>query len=206
VLALAYYWQGNLFHELVGTGMFLLVVVHNAFNRRWYGTIAKRQGLVNIAITLLLLAAMLVLLITSGLISESLFRFLGLDGGFTARQIHSLAGYLVLIIVSLHLGLRWPMIMGIGRSLFGITGKSAVRSFPLRVIACVIAIQGVRSSFALEVGTKLSLQLTLDWWNFEESSLEFFLHCIAIAGMYVSLSYYAMQWVRYRKVSRAASL
>jgi hypothetical protein len=47
---------------------------------------------------------------------------------------------------------------------------------------------GVWSSFELGVGTKLAMQVTLDWWNFEESVLGFFVHCIAITGLYMSVT------------------
>ena len=29
-------------HEIIGTAMFALLVSHNIFNRRWYGTITKK--------------------------------------------------------------------------------------------------------------------------------------------------------------------
>ena len=54
-------------------------------------------------------------------------------------------------------------------------------------------------SFALGVGTKLSLQMTLDWWNFEEAVAGFFVHCIAIAGLYIFLTYYAMNVIQHRR-------
>ncbi|MFS8049646.1 hypothetical protein [Rhizobium sp. BR 314] len=34
VLRLAYWWLGNLSHELFGTALFALAIVHNVFNRR----------------------------------------------------------------------------------------------------------------------------------------------------------------------------
>ena len=40
----------------------------------------------------------------------------------------------------------------------------------------------------LGLGTKLAMQVTLDWWNFEESVLGFFVHCIAVAGLYMSVT------------------
>jgi hypothetical protein len=48
----------------------------------------------------------------------------------------------------------------------------------------------------LGVGTKLSMQVTLDWWNFEESTAGFFVHCIAIAGLYIFLTYYTLKWIQ----------
>ncbi|WOS65467.1 DUF4405 domain-containing protein [Sinorhizobium fredii] len=177
----------------------MLVIVHNGFNRRWYGTIpkARRQarGLFNIAVTFLLLIAMLALLVTSVLISNALSSVMSPYDGFTARQIHILAAYWVLVIVSVHLGLRWPMLMGVARKLTGLSQPHAVRTFALRVITILVAIHGVWSSFELAIGTKLTMQMTLDWWNFEESVAGFFIHCIAIAGLYPCLTYYAAKWL-----------
>jgi Domain of unknown function (DUF4405) len=202
LLGLAYWWLGNTVHELAGTGMFLLVIVHNVFNRRWYGRVSKEKrhgrGLFNITITFALGIAMLVLLVTSVLISNALSGVMPAYGGFTVRQIHTLAAYWVLVIVSIHLGLRWPMIMGLARNLFGLSKTSTIRTTALRVAAVAIAILGVWSSFELGLGTKLAMQVTLDWWNFEESVLGFFVHCIAITGLYITVTYYGMKWVQHR--------
>jgi len=203
LFAFSYWWLGNVAHELAGTAMFLLVIVHNVFNRRWYGTLAKtrreRRGLLNIVVTILLLVAMLALLVTSVLISNALSGIMSAYGGFTVRQIHTLAAYWVLVIVSVHLGLRWPMLMGVAGKLTGITQPNALRTLVLRAVAVFIAIYGVRSSFELAIGMKLSMQMTLDWWNFEESVAGFFVHCIAIAGLYIVLTHYLMNWLQSRK-------
>jgi Domain of unknown function (DUF4405) len=203
LIGLAYWWLGNTVHELVGTGMFLLLIVHNVFNRRWYGTLSKSRrearGLINTGVTLLLLIAMLALLVTSVLISDTLSGVMSPYGGFTVRQIHTLAAYWVLVIVAVHLGLRWPMIMGVARHLLGIATSSAARTLALQVTAAAVACHGVWSSVALGLGTKLSMQMTLDWWNFDESVAGFFLHCLAIAGLYIYLTYYGARWIQHRK-------
>ena len=172
LVALAYYWMDNTVHEVVGTGMFLLIIVHNIFNRRWYRTISnsRREArcLINNSTILLLLATMLVLLVTSLMISRTVFSFLPLSGGFTARQVHILAAYWALIIVSLHLGMRWSMAMNVVRTLCGVMTESALRTGLLRMIAAAVAFQGIRSSFELGIGSKLSARLTLDFWDFNE--------------------------------------
>lgn len=203
LFAFSYWWLGNIAHELAGTAMFLLVIVHNMFNRRWYGTIPKARrearGLFNIAVTLLLMLVMLALLVSSVLISNALSGVMSAYGGSAVRQIHTLAAYWVLVIVAVHLGLRWSMLMGATRKLAGITQPSALRTLALRAIVILIALHGIWSSFELAIGTKLSMQMTLDWWNFEVSVAGFFIHCIAIAGLYMFLTYYAMKWVQGRK-------
>lgn len=205
---LAYYWLDNMAHELIGTGMFLLIIVHNTFNRRWYGTASKSardaRGLINLTIILCLLIAMVALLITSLMISRAVFSFLPLDGGFTARQIHTFAAYWALVIVSIHLGMRWSMIMNTMRNVFGIAPNS-IRTIALRVIAVAIAVYGVRSSFELGIGSKLSLQITMDMWDFGAATSGFFVNLISTAGLYIFLAHYAMKCVQWSK-RRAAPL
>ena len=122
--AYAYNWLGNAAHEVIGTVLFGLLITHNVFNRRWYGTIAKRRrdarGAIAKAINLSLLAAMLSLLVTSVIISQTVFSFLPIASSVTARQAHTLAAYGALLIVALHLGLQWSMIMGLVRGRLGL--------------------------------------------------------------------------------------
>ena len=204
MFAFAYYWQGNTAHELAGTGMFVLSVVHNIFHRRWFAALAKRprprRGRFNIALTMVLLAGMLALLGTSLVISETLFAALRLADDFTARQIHAGIAYWLLVIVAIHLGLRWPLLMAVTSKLLGIKKPNAVRTALLRLVAIGIAVQGVYSAGALNLRSRLLFQLSLDWWNFEESVVGFFGHCAAFAGLCMFVTYYAVQWqLRYKR-------
>lgn len=203
LFAFAYFWQGNLAHELAGTGIFLLLVIHNVFHRRWFATLARapreKRGRFNIALTSTLLGGMLALLVTSPMISETLFPGLRLDDDFTVRQIHAGIAYWLLIVVAIHLGLRWPLLMAVSRKLLGIEGSNALRTALLRSLAFGIALQGVRSALALNLQARLFFQMSLDWWNFEESVAGFFGHCMAVAGLCMFLTYYAMQWLHRRQ-------
>ena len=179
--------------------MFVLLIAHNVFNRRWYGTIPRislePRSLFNFGVTSALLSVMLVLLATSVLISETLSEFLPSSAGFGARQIHTLAAYWALIIVAIHLGLRWPMLMGVARNVFGISTPNTARTLALRTVTAAIALYGIGSRFELGLGAKLSMQMTLDWWDFEEAVIGFFVHCAAIAGLVIAVTYYGMKLV-----------
>ncbi|MBP1861484.1 DUF4405 domain-containing protein [Rhizobium herbae] len=192
--ALAYDWLGNATHEIVGTVMFLLLIAHNTFNRRWYGSAAKSgrdaRGWLNIASILALLVTMLTLVATSVVISRTVFSFLPLSGSFGARQIHGLAAYWALLLASIHLGMRWPLIMAAVRSLIGITRPNRVRTMVLRVIAVAIAVYGIHSWMVIGVGPKLMAEIMLNFWNFEEAAVEFFVRHAAIVGLCAFLVHY----------------
>ena len=133
------------------------------------------------------------------MVSNTLFVTLALDNSFRAKQFHALAAYWGLIIVAVHVGMRWILLMGIARGVFGIKSASSARTWVLRLVALAIAIQGIRSSFVLNIGSKLFLQPLPDWWDFGESSAGFFLHCFAVAGLYAAVSYYVVVWTQHAK-------
>ena len=101
--------------------------------------------------------------------------------------------------MAIHLGLRWPLLMAVTSKLLGIKQPNAVRTAALRLVAVGIAVQGVYSAGALNLRSRLLFQMSLDWWNFEESVAGFFAHCAAFAGLCMFVTYYAAQWqLRYK--------
>ncbi len=206
VFGLSYWWLGNVTHEIAGTAMFVLLIAHNLFNHRWYGNLPRTRreprNLFNVLVTGGLLVAMLALLVTSVLISNALASVLPPWGGFIVRQIHTVAAYWVLVIVAVHLGLRWPMLMGLARIGFGTHRASVVRTWVLRATTAAIATYGVWSCLVLGLGMKLTMQMSLDWWNFEESVAGFFVHIGAIAGLVMSGTYYAMKLIEVARRGR----
>lgn len=196
IACLAYWWLDNLFHEIFGTVLFALVIGHNVFNRRWYGNVPKGKRdifrVFNIVTIICLAIAMLLMLATSLLISRDLFEFMALDGAFAVREIHMFAGYWTLLIVAVHLGTRWTVVMNTIRSILGLSSPSAPRTAALRALAFAIAIWGVKSSFEMAFGTKLMLTYSLDMWDFNENTLGFFINYASIVGLYATLTHYAL--------------
>ncbi|WP_313352370.1 DUF4405 domain-containing protein [Paracoccus sp. (in: a-proteobacteria)] len=147
VVALAYWWLDNLTHEVVGTAFFALLIAHNVFNRRWYGAVKKGRYDPARALNTIVIAgmaiSMLILLATSVSISQDVFATLVLDGAFALRAAHVFTAYWALVLLAVHLGTRWPVVMNVTRQALGITGTSRLRSWALRAIAVLVAAKGV---------------------------------------------------------------
>jgi hypothetical protein len=205
LVALAYGWLGNLAHEIIGTAMFGLLISHNIFNRRWYGTIPRQTRAHRILITqvinLSLLVTMLTLLVTSILISRDVFAFLPLTSTFTARQIHTLGSYLALIIAGAHLGLHWTMLMGFLRGRMGIRIEQTWLMMTARGLAAGLAAYGVYSLFALNLGTKLMMQQTMEFWDFEAETLAFFGHLAGVVALCAVVANYVWKLAGKREVA-----
>lgn len=197
VAGLAYWWFDNLAHELTGTAMFVLVIVHNVFNRRvWARARAGRydgQRSLNGIVILLLAAAMTALLATSIILSRDL---IGLKAGAnvsTARQMHSLAAYWGFVFVALHLGTRWRVVMLALRNAFGLTLSSGLWLWALRAVTFGIALHGIRACAELALGDKLLLIPSLDLWDFNEATARFFVNHLSIMVLIGALAHYAFE-------------
>ncbi|CUX67113.1 DUF4405 domain-containing protein (plasmid) [Agrobacterium tumefaciens] len=205
IACLAYWWLDNLSHELLGTALFALVIVHNVFNRRWYGSVTKRRmdatRIVNLVTIFCLAIGMTVMLVTSLLVSRDLFPFTALSGAFAVREVHMFAGYWVLLIVAIHLGTRWEVVMNVFRTIFAMQTPNAVRAWSARILALVVAAWGVKSFSEMAFGSKLMLTYSLDMWDFNESTIGFFLNYGSIVGLFAAVTHYGLFSVRWIRAS-----
>ena len=112
-LLMAYSLIGETFHEVIGTLIFVLFIVHHVLNRKWYGALftPKRTGemssghfyrkgkyntrrIFQTALDMLLLVFMLLQPISGILMSKHLYTFLPvLPISAQARSIHMLLAY-----------------------------------------------------------------------------------------------------------------
>ena len=204
-VALAYWWLDNTTHELIGTGMFVLLVSHNVFNRRWWARLPKsvrgRPSFLTIASNILIALAISALLVTSVMISRSVFAFLPVSGGSTAREIHILAAYWAFILAAVHLGLHWSMIMAVAGRLLRVGPADAIRTAALRGVAGAIAACGIYSMVVMGIGNRLIGRPSIDFWDFQESTIGFFLHHVVILGAWVCAAHYVAVWLRWGRAA-----
>ena len=79
-LLMAYSLIGELFHEIIGTVIFVLFIVHHILNRKWYATLFKgkytARRAFQTALDYLLLIVMILQPVSGILMSKHLFTFL----------------------------------------------------------------------------------------------------------------------------------
>ena len=108
-LLMAYSLIGEAFHEIAGTAMLVLFIVHHILNRRWYGALFKgRYNASRVFCTVLdtLLLVFMILQPASGiLMSKHLYTFLpSLPLSAQARGVHMLLAYWGYVLLCVHAG------------------------------------------------------------------------------------------------------
>ncbi|MEV5027456.1 DUF4405 domain-containing protein [Paenibacillus sp. LPE1-1-1.1] len=200
LIEMAYYITGNTFHEFLGVSVLVLFVIHNFLNRRWFSTILKGKynlrRIVQIVLNLLFLVTMAVMMICGILISSELFTFIQINDDTIFRQIHVQTAYWGFIIMALHVGFSWGMIINSVRRMTGITGTNRIRTMGLRVLAALIVFYGVYASFEREIGTKLTIYNPFGTWVNDDSAIKFIIDHLSIMGIYICGIHYALKFVQ----------
>lgn len=203
IFGLTYWWHGNLVHELAGTAMFALLIGHNLINRWWYGSVLRtppnRRRWILVIVNLALLVPMVILLVTSLLISQSLFVSLPRFGGVTARELHLLAAYWVVALFSIHLGIHWTIVMGFITKAIGLRNKSAWRTWALRILSAGASAYGIYALGAMSYPAKLVDPYVLDMWDFQQNGILFLTNYAAITVLFASASHYLIMLITRRR-------
>lgn len=199
--AMGFRITGTTMHEWIGAGAFALLIVHNLLNGRWYGALPKGKygwfRLVNTGINVLLMVSILTLLVTGIMTSRVLFPFVSSPEGLFVRQLHVLSAYWSLVLTSIHLGFHWKAVMTFVRKMAGQPKSSRLWSTIFRLTAVLIAVFGVRASFDRNVGSKLVMYYSFDFWNSDESVVYYFGSYLAIMAVWGFAAYYTLKSIRY---------
>lgn len=199
-LLMGYMLIGARFHEWIGAGVFLLFILHHILNYKWLTSLFKGKysavRILNTAVNVLVFVCMLGLMYSGIVMSRYVFSFLPINGGAAlARKIHMLCSYWGLVLMSLHLGLHWNVIMGIVRKITKVK-KSSVRNVVLRFLAAVTAGYGAYAFVKRNVTDYLLLKIQFAFFDMSESLVCFILDYAAIMGLFAVVGYYVLAVLR----------
>ena len=200
LLLMTYELIGEAAHEWLGIGMFGLFIIHHILNRKWSRCVFKgKYTLFRIWQTILVIGILLTMIgsMYSGVIlSEHALSFLPIKGGRAfAREVHMLSAYWGFVLMSLHLGLHWSIMMGMA--------KRFVKELPtagkwlLRGITAFIAGYGVYAFMQREIGRYMLLKNHFALFDFEEPLFFFLADYMAVMVLFVWGNHYFSKGLRY---------
>lgn len=189
---------GTDIHELLGVLFFILLITHNLLNLRWYKCITKgKYNLIRLLHTitnLLLFGLIFINLLTALGISIWIFTFLPIDWGLTGLELHILSAYWGMILLAIHIGFHWDMLMAIMKKMVGICHESALRTIILRVIIFVIIIYGFYAAVKLDISARLTAYSAFFFFN--ESKLMIIIDHLTFFCSCIILTHYSLKILR----------
>ena len=205
LLLMAYELIGQAAHEWLGIGTFTLFVLHHILNRHWHRGVFKGRYTamrwMQTTLVILILLTMCGSMVSGILLSRYALSFLPLNGGGAfARNVHMLSAYWGFVLMSLHLGFHWSIVVGMAKKI--VTKPSNFHKYTLRSIALLIAGYGVYVFFKRDIGSYLILANQFAFFDFEEPFLWFLLDYMACMGTFISIGHYGSTLFRNTKKAK----
>ena len=194
LLLMAYQVVGDYLHEICGTIMLVLFLIHHILNVRWYKSLLKGkytlQRIIGIVLNAALLAAMLSLAYSGIILSRHIFDFLPITSGMAlARVMHLSASYWGFVLMSLHIGLHWGMVTGIFYRIEE-GKKRTVLVWAARFFAAAVAVYGVVCFWHANILSYMFVKVEFVFFDFEKSAALVFTEYIAMMGFWIFAGYY----------------
>lgn len=199
LLLTAYQVTGEKFHEWLGVFIFLLFIIHNVLNIRWYRNLFKgKYQLLRIIRTLINFAvfiSMLCLAYSGIVISRYVFNAIPINSGMAlARVMHLSGSYWGLVLMSVHLGLHWSMITGMFRKL-GEGRNLSVISWVMRLLALFIAGYGAFCFMQEDIPSYLFLKVEFAFIDYEKNPVLVLFQHMSIMVLWAILDYYSAKGI-----------
>lgn len=186
-------------HEWLGAGMLILWIAHHILNRGWYSHLFKGKytpvRILQTVTNFVVLLSMLGLMVSGIILSREVFAFLPISGGIAlARPLHILSAFWGFVLMALHLGLHWNLILSMVRKATGPVTSKPLRIL-LRIAAVLIAGYGLYAFLKNQFLSYMFLISSFVFFDFERPVLLFFTEYIAIMGLFVFLAHYAAHFL-----------
>lgn len=195
---MAYQITGEALHEWFGAGMLILFIAHNILNIRWYGNLFRGKykplRIVQTIVNFSALISMSCLGYSGIVMSRHVFAALPISGPMaTARSMHMAAAYWGFVLMSIHLGMHWGMILGMFKRLLKGRKLPGTAVWGLRLAAAVIAGYGLFCFIQKDIVSYMLLKNQFVFFDFEQSAISVFAEYIAMMGFWILVSFY-MTW------------
>lgn len=198
LLLMGFMVTGQELHEWFGTSMLLLLIIHNILNCKWYTGLRKGKygvyRLVWVTLNFLLLAAFLTAVMSGIAMSGYVFSFLDLGIRMSfARETHLAAVYWCLVLMCLHLGLHWGMMMKAAGKIFGITEPNRLRRVLLRLAAAILSLKGAEAWVRHDLFSYMTKKSMFAFFDFEQPVFLFFMDYLSMMLLWGCIAHYMMK-------------
>ena len=198
---MGYQFWGDATHEWVGAGMLVLFLAHHILNKGWYRSLFRGKyapaRILQLAVDLLAFLAMAGLMVSGIMLSNHVFGFLGIQGGMSfARLLHMAASHWGFVLMALHLGLHWGMLLARARKGLRLRQPSRLRKVLWPILGAGLAIYGIIAFIQRDFPIYMLLQSEFVFLDFNEPIALFYWDYFAMMGAFVFLAYYASRLLR----------
>lgn len=198
---MGYQFWGDEAHEWAGAGIFVLFAVHHILNWRWHKNLFQgkysRIRVLQVCIDILTWFSMVALIYSSIVLSRYVFSVLPIEGGMAlARRFHILGSYWGFLLMNVHLGLHWNMVIRMAQKGMRIRKSSKIRSVLLFLLGTAISLYGIAVFIRRDFLTYLLLKSEFVFLDYGESVFLFYIDYFALMGLCIFITHYLTKLLR----------
>lgn len=180
-------------HEILGISVIVLFIIHQILNRNFYKSLFKgkysKLRIAFLIIDILLLIMMIIMIFSSLMVSEHLFRGLHFGSNYLGRVLHIISAYSIYMLIGLHLGLHYNTLIKLKKE-----NKIILNVF-LILFALVFGINGfIKKEFI----QKITLQSFFPLYS-EDNAIMIIIDYVGILIMFVVIGYGILNLLSLRK-------
>jgi len=186
LMLMAYSLIGETLHEIVGTLIFILFIVHHIINKKWTSALFKGKykpvRVFQTVINALIFIVMMLQPISGILLSKHLLTFLPMLKITTqARTVHMLLSYWGFVLMSIHAGTHLPPIFNKLKK-----RKKAVR-ITVYMIASLWSVYGCYAFIRRDIPKYMFMRSMFVFFDFSEPRSYFFFDYISAAAAFMMI-------------------
>lgn len=179
--------------------MLVLFISHHILNRKWLLSIGKGKynafRVIQTVLVIIMLLLMMGSMVSGILLSNHIFKGIEVSGTYMiARQIHMFCAYWGLVVMSLHLGLHWNIVVAMAGRLW--ENPSVIRKWAVRSVAVIIAGYGLYAFCRRQIGDYLLMRMHFVFYDYEEGVFPFLLDYLAVMILIAFIRYYSGQFLK----------
>lgn len=196
LLLMGYHLFGETAHEWLGLSVFILFLIHNGLNWRWYKNLFKGKytatRIYKLAVDIVLWGFMACNIASALLISVEVFAPLNINGNLmTGRQLHLFATMWTFVFTALHLGLHFSLFIGLSKRV-KLPDKAAVAvKWILRVILLGLSAYGIAVFVQRAMWEELFLTTHFKFLDYGEAVIKFIFDYICVVCLFGAIGYYS---------------
>lgn len=200
VLLMTYEMISQALHEWLGIGMFVLLIIHHVLNRQWIQNIFKgRYTAVRILQTAFVIGILLTTLgsmVSGVMLSQTVFSFLPIQGGsFFAHKLHMVCAYSGYILISMHFGFHWGIMISIIKK--HLQKKQVQLVWGLRLAAFLFAGYGAFAFAKRNIGQYMLLKYHFVFFDFAEPLVYFLFDYFAVMALFIWIGHYLAVFLKW---------
>ena len=183
-------------HEILGVSVIVLFIIHQILNRNFYKNLFKgkynKLRIAFLIIDILLLIMMIIMIFSSLMVSQHLFKALDFGSNYLGRVLHIISAYSIYMLIGLHLGLHYNYIIKFKKE-----NKIILNVF-LILFALVFGINGfIKKEFI----SKITLQSMYPLYS-EDGAIMIFIDYIGIFIMFTMIGYEILNLLSLKKKNK----